>query len=219
MSSTPDYTLVIGTKNWSSWSLRPWLLMRQAELPFQEIEIPLRQPATAQEIARHSPSGKVPLLKLGEGFAVWDSLAIAELLAERHPGKALWPSDARARAEARAVSAEMHAGFQALRNEMPMDCLARFPAQAPSEAVARDIARIRSIWSGARSAYGARGPFLFGAFSIADAMYAPVVSRFRSYGVALSAEEQRYADAVWSLPAITRWLEDCAAWAKRTAHP
>jgi len=204
------YTLVIGTKTWSSWSLRPWLLMRQAEIPFEEIVIPLRQPDTAAQIARHSPSGKVPVLKRTDGDAIWDSLAIAEYLAEHHPDKALWPSEPRARAEARAISAEMHAGFAALRSELPMDCLARLSVQ-PTEAALRDIARIRSIWSGARAAYEARGPFLFGAFSIADAMYAPVVSRFVTYGVALAPAEQRYAETIWALPAIVRWLKECAA--------
>ena len=185
--STAPYTLVIGTKNWSSWSLRPWFLMRMAEIPFAEIEIPLRRPETAAAIARHSPSGKVPLLMLADGYAIWDSLAIAELVAERHPECALWPAAARTRAEARAISAEMHAGFQALRNEMPMDCLARTPITTPSEAVQRDIARIRSIWSGARAAYAAEGPFLFGRLSIADAMYAtthsllPKCARNRTY--------------------------------------
>jgi glutathione S-transferase len=212
MSAALD-TLVIGTKNWSSWSLRPWLLMRAAEIPFTEIEIQLRQPDSAAEIARHSPSGRVPVLKLAEGGTVWDSLAIAETLAERHPDKALWPREARARAEARAIAAEMHSGFQALRSEMPMDCLAHMPVTQPSEAVQHDITRIRSIWSGARAAYGAGGPFLFGPFSIADAMYAPVVSRFRTYGVSLGPEEQRYAETVWTLPAMTRWLADCAIWA------
>jgi glutathione S-transferase len=214
--SASAYTLVIGTKNWSSWSLRPWFLMRATGIAFTEIEIPLRQPDTAERIARHSPSGKVPLLKLADGYAVWDSLAIAELLAERHPEHALWPAAPRARAEARAVSAEMHSGFQALRNEMPMDCLAHTPVAEPSEAVQRDIARIRSIWSGARAAYGADGPFLFGRLSIADAMYAPVVSRFRTYGVALATEEQRYAETIWATPAMTRWLTDCAIWAATT---
>jgi glutathione S-transferase len=211
------YTLVIGTKSWSSWSLRPWLLMRQAALAFAEIEIPLRQPDTAALIAAHSPSGKVPLLKLSDGFMVWDSLAIAEFLAERHPERGLWPSEERARARARAISAEMHAGFQALRTEMPMDCLARHAASPPSEAVARDIARIRSIWTETRAAYGAAGPFLFGAFSIADAMYAPVVSRFLTYGVSLSPEEQRYAETIWALPAMAQWLAGCRP--ARAAHP
>jgi glutathione S-transferase len=210
MSTATAYTLVIGTKAWSSWSLRPWLLMRQAGIAFEEIEIALRQPETQARIAEHSPSGKVPLLKLGGGFIIWDSLAVAEFLAENHPEKRLWPDDGRARAEARAVCCEMHSGFQALRTEMPMDFAARHPTPALSEDALRDIARIRSLWTSARAAYGAHGPFLFGAFSIADAMYAPVVSRFRSYGIALSPEEQRYADRIWSLPAMADWLAAAA---------
>ena len=207
MSADAEYTLVIGTKAWSSWSLRPWLVMQVAAIPFREIEIGLRQADTATEIARYSPSGKVPVLLLSDGSAVWDSLAIAEFLAERHPQKRLWPDAPRARAAARAISAEMHAGFQALRNEMPMDVPARHAAPSLSEAARHDIARIRSIWSGALAAQG--GPFLFGAFSIADAMYAPVVSRFRSYGITLSPAEQSYADRIWSLPAMGHWLAAC----------
>jgi glutathione S-transferase len=212
-----SYTLVIGTKAWSSWSLRPWLVMTWAGISFEEIEIALRGPATETEIARHSPSGKVPVLKRSDGLTIWDSLAIAEYLAESHPEKRLWPAEARTRAEARAVSCEMHSSYQALRTEMPMDFAARHPTPALSEAALHDIARIRRIWTGARTAYGAQGPFLFGAFCIADAMYAPVVSRFRSYGIALSPDEQRYADGIWSLPGMRSWLQGCTAGAG--AHP
>ena len=217
MSAAAAYTLVIGTKAWSSWSLRPWLLMRESGLPFEEIEITLRQPTTPAAIARHSPSGKVPVLTLADGFSIWDSLAIAEFLAGRHPEKKLWPDEERARAEARSVSAEMHSGFPALRNELPMDFGARRETPALSEAASRDISRIRSIWTGARAAYAGRGPFLFGPFCIADAMYAPVVSRFRSYGIALSPEEQAYADRMWSLTGMQRWLEESTA--SPGAHP
>ena len=205
------YTLVIGDKNFSSWSLRPWLAMKATGIPFAEEPIRLRQPETKQAILRHSPAGKVPALKFG-GEVVWDSLAILEFLAERHPDKQLWPADALARAAARSISAEMHAGFSTLRNEMPMDLLARLPSPPIGEALASDIRRVVAIWNDARARFGSAGPYLFGAFSNADAMYAPVATRFRTYGVDLAAfgddgTAAAYADTILAMPAIAAWTE------------
>ena len=205
-----SYTLVIGNKNYSSWSLRPWLLMREAGLAFDEIRIPLRKPDTAARIREHSPTGRVPVLHAG-GLTIWDSLAIAEYLAERHPERALWPTDVDARAHARAVCAEIHSGFQALRTHMPMHCRARFPGVGRTLEVLTDIARVTDSWRECRARFGAGGPLLFGAFSIADAMYAPVVLRFQTYGVELDAVCRAYADAVLALPAMGRWLAEAEA--------
>ena len=209
------YTLVIGDKNFSSWSLRPWLAMRAAGIPFAEEHVRLRQKETKQAILCHSPSGKVPALKAG-GEVVWDSLAILEFLAERHPDKRLWPQDPAARAAARSISAEMHAGFATLRNDMPMDLLARLPVPPIGEALAAEIQRIVAIWIEARARFGAGGPYLFGAFTNADAMYAPVVTRFRTYGVDLAAfgddsTASAYAGAILAMPPIAAWTEGAAA--------
>lgn len=214
-ATDPRYTLVIGTKNWSSWSLRPWLLMRVAGIPFAEVEIPLRETGSPAALARHSPTGLVPVLKVAGGPQVWDSLAIAEYLNECHPDRRLWPDGRSARAHARSVSAEMHAGFATLRREMPMDILGRYPGTVQSTATAGDIARICALWREARADYAQTGPFLFGQFSIADAMYAPVVTRFITYGVSLGPTEQAYADTIASLPAMAEWRAACAAWAAR----
>lgn len=180
-----DVVLIIGDKPWSSWSLRPWLAAKVAAIPFREIEVKLRQPGTAREIARHSPSGRVPALHHG-ALRIWDSLAICEYLAELAPSAGLWPADAKARAVARAISAEMHSGFHALRTEFPMEFNARIGGRVPSEAAKADIARVTAIWRVTRREFGAAGPFLFGAFTIADAMYAPVATRFRTYGMDLA---------------------------------
>ena len=201
--------LVIGDKRYSSWSLRAWLGLRHAGLPFQEIKVKLRQPDTRAQILPHSPSGKVPLLKHG-GIVVWESLAILEYLAELVPSARLWPSDPAARAEARAVAAEMHAGFVALRRDMPMDCTSRLTVAATDE-VKADIARIVDIWHDCRRRRGSGDRFLFGSFGAADAMFAPVVSRFVTYGVELPAEAAVYRDAVMALPALREWVEGAAA--------
>ena len=204
--------LVIGNKNYSSWSLRPWLALTEAGIAFEERRIVLDQPQTKVEILRHSPSGKVPCLIDGE-LVVWDSLAICETANERYAGGALWPADADARARARAVSAEMHSGFAALRTHMPMDIRSRDPERGASAQqrtdVATDIARIQAIWSDCLERRG--GPLLFGAFSIADASFAPVVTRFRTYGVELPAPLARYAETVLGLKAMQRWVEAAAA--------
>jgi glutathione S-transferase len=160
-----DYTLVIGDKNLSSWSLRPWLAMKQCGIPFAEECIRLRQPDSKAEILRRSPSGKVPALKTGTGV-VWDSLAILDYLAERHPERNLWPEDDAARVMARSISAEMHSGFAALRNDMSMDLLSKLPAPPISAALEADIRRIAAIWQEARARFGRGGPFLFGLFSV-----------------------------------------------------
>ncbi|ALG70147.1 glutathione S-transferase [Azospirillum thiophilum] len=201
-----DMTLVMGNKAYSSWSLRPWLAMKQAGLPFAETVIPLRQPDTAARIAAHSPSGRVPCLLDGD-LVLWDSLAICEYVAELAPGAGLWPADRAARAVARAVSAEMHSGFVSLRTTMSMDLRRDRKGEGMTEATAADIARIEALWADARTRFGgpAGGPFLFGAFTIADAMFAPVVTRLETYGVAVSPETRAYMDAVLALPAMREW--------------
>jgi glutathione S-transferase len=197
-------TLVIGNKNYSSWSLRPWLAMKQAGLDFAEVRIPLDTPTTDQEIRRYSPSGRVPVLRQGN-LTVWESLAICEYIAECFAPK-LWPEDTVARALARSVSAEMHAGFVNLRETMPMDCRARHPGFEANPRVQADIARITAIWHECRHNFGSGGDLLFGHFTIADAMFAPVVSRFVTYDVKLDSVAQAYAEAVWALPAMQEWL-------------
>ncbi len=201
--------LHIGNKSYSSWSLRPWLLLTHAGIPFEERVIPLDQSSSAADIAAVSGAGRVPVLVDGS-LTVWDSLAICEYLAERFPEKALWPRDAAARAVARAVSAEMHSGFTALRSACPFKVRETI-AYAPSPEVQADVRRITAVWEDCRQRFGGGGPFLFGGFSIADAYYAPVVSRFRTYGMALSGASAAWADAVWSLPAYERWRQGAAA--------
>lgn len=198
-------TLVIGNKNYSSWSLRPWLAMKHFGLEFEEIRIPLYAPESGQEIQSYSPSGKVPVL-LHEDVIVWDSLAICEYLAEQFPA-IRWPKDVRARAIARSISAEMHAGFQDLRQNLPMNCRARFPNEVRTPGVQNDIHRITAIWRDCRQTYGTNGPMLFGDFTLADAVYAPVVLRFRTYSVPLDDLCQEYVDAVLALPALQAWVK------------
>lgn len=202
-------TLVIGNKNYSSWSLRPWLAMKQAGLDFAEVRIPLDTPETRSQILQYSPTGRVPVL-IHDDLTVWDSLAICEYLAEQFVGRWL-PEGREARAIARSVSAEMHSGFSHLRQHMPMDCRARLPGQGRAPGVQSDIDRITEIWQTCRQQFGASGDFLFGQFTIADAMYAPVVSRFVTYGVELNEIAQAYADVIWALPAMQEWLTAAAA--------
>lgn len=198
-------TLVIGNKAYSSWSLRPWLAMKQLGLAFEEILIPLDQPETKAAVARHSPTGKVPLLKDG-AISVWESLAILEYLNETYAGGRLWPADPAARAYARAVSNEMHAGFVPLRGALPMNVRRPIGALPLSPEVEANIARIQAIWTHARQTWGQGGPFLFGAFSAADAMFAPVVYRFHHYAVAVSPLVRSYMDAIRALPAMQEWV-------------
>ena len=196
--------LVIGNKNYSSWSLRPWLLMRVLDLPFEELLIPLYAPDSKAKLLSHSPSGKVPTLIDGP-LVIWDSLAIVEYLAEHYPGVAVWPADGEARAVARCVAAEMHSGFSALRTHMPMNLRDSHPGKGQTPEVLADIARIVEVWSDCRSRHAAAGPFLFGVFSAADAFYAPVVTRFLTYAVPLLPICREYVEAVRSLPAMAAW--------------
>jgi glutathione S-transferase len=204
------YTLVIGNKNYSSWSLRAWLLMKHADIPFEEVRIPLYVAGSKESLRKYAPSGKVPVLMDG-GLAVWDSLAIAEYLAERHPDQRLWPQGRAERAVARSISAEMHSGFTPLRSNMSMNCRGSFPGVGRTVEVAADIERIQRMWTDCRERFGAAGPFLFGDFSIADAMYAPVVLRFRTYAVQLTPVARQYADTVLGLPALQDWVEAAKA--------
>jgi glutathione S-transferase len=205
-----DYTLIIGNKNYSSWSLRPWLLMRHAGLRFREVRIPLYTDESKTQIRTYSPSGKVPCLIDG-ALSIWDSLAICEYVAERHPDLALWPEEVQKRAVARSMSAEMHSGFQHLRSNMSMNCRGHFPGVGRTVEVAGEIERIQRSWAEAREKHGAGGPFLFGRFGIVDAMYAPVVLRFRTYAVQLQAACRAYADAIVGLPAMQQWLAEAQA--------
>ncbi|MBP6654030.1 MAG: glutathione S-transferase family protein [Propionivibrio sp.] len=194
--------LVVGDRNYSSWSLRPWLVLKQSGLPFEEISIRLRERNTRTEIFKHSPSGKIPCLVDG-GTVVWDSLAICEYIAEKAPS--MWPTDSRSRAEARSISAEMHSGFVALRHVLPMDIAASKPFVARTADVDGDIARIIEIWEGCRSRFVDAGPFLFGRFTIADAMFAPVVWRFLTYEIELPAASRKWVEAMLALPAMQEW--------------
>lgn len=198
-------TLILGNKNYSSWSLRPWIAMRHAEIDFDEMVIPLYEPGSREKILSHSPSGKVPCLIDG-GVTVWESLAILDYLADKFPEKNLWPADQKARGLARAVSAEMHAGFGPLRQHCPMN-MRRDPAKKRelTPDVEKDVARIEAIWNECRGKFGSGGDFLFGAFSNADAMYAPVVSRFATYGISVGPAARAYMDAVMALPAWREW--------------
>jgi glutathione S-transferase len=200
------YTLVIGNKNLSSWSLRPWLALKTAGVPFAEIQVRLDQPETRASIAQYSAAGKVPVLKIeedGKTLTVWDSLAICETIAERHPDAQLWPADPAARALARSYAAEMHSGFVDVRQNLPMDFARRLPTPVLDEATNKQVARIINAWETALADNG--GDFLFGTFSIADCMYAPVVSRFVTYGIDLPAASAAYVARMMALPALKEW--------------
>ncbi len=205
----PPLQLVIGNYNTSSWSLRAWLALRLARLAFTEIRIPLRRADTSAAIRRYSPSGKLPVL-LVEGMPVWDSLSIAELVAELEPS--IWPLDAARRAEARSISAEVHSGFADLRRLMPMDVVSRFspPGRLPRR-LAEDIARVSAIWRSCRDRHGADGPFLFGSFSLADVMMAPVASRLVTHAVPMDPALDDYVDSVMSWPDMVIWRDEAAA--------
>jgi len=201
--STP--TLVIGNKAYSSWSLRPWLLMKHAGLAFDEVRIPLYRQGSKEKILGYSPAGRVPVLVDG-GVTVWDSLAICEYLAEKHPGKRLWPADPQARANARSISAEMHSGFVNLRSQMAMNVRRRMPGRGRTPEVLPEISRVQAMWNDCRARFGASGPFLYGEFSVADAMYAPVVSRFYTYEVELEGGAREYAEFVYALAVMQEWI-------------
>ena len=209
--------LYIGNKNYSSWSMRPWVLMRQFGLPFDEVMVRFDSFDPGSQFKRSvgavSPTGKVPVL-VDEGFIVWDTLAIAEYLAERFPEQALWPRDRLQRARARSLCAEMHSGFGALRNHCPMNIEASLPevgqqVLASQPAVVADLARVQALWGEALAASG--GPFLFGEFSITDAYYAPVVARLRCYGLPVNAACQAYMDQVWAAPGVAAWVAEALA--------
>jgi glutathione S-transferase len=200
-----DLTIYLGNKNYSSWSMRPWLVLKQIGVPFDEVVVPLYEPTTRATILKFSPSGRLPALQHGT-LTVWDSLAICEYLADSFPTFQLWPKDPGARAVARAVSAEMHSGFVALREHLPMNVRSSFPERGVTPDVQADINRIMAIWRDCRARFGADGEFLFGHFTIADAIYAPVVSRFRTYKIDLEREAEAYCDAISALPAMQEWI-------------
>jgi glutathione S-transferase len=200
--------LVIGNKNYSSWSMRPWLAMRANDTAFEEIFIPLYtdNPADKARILSFSPAGKVPTLIDGD-VTIWDSLAIIEYLAERFPEKKFWPEDRAARAHARSISAEMHSGFLPLRGECGMNLHRPIGAIKLSADARANAARIEEMWLDCRERYGAQGPFLFGAFTAADAMFAPVVHRFRTYAIPLAPEAKAYMETMMALPAFAEWTK------------
>ncbi|MBW4616663.1 MAG: glutathione S-transferase family protein [Desmonostoc vinosum HA7617-LM4] len=199
-------TLVIGNKNYSSWSLRAWLAIKQSGLEFEEVCIPLYISDYSTKVRQYSPSGKVPVL-LHDTQTIWDSLAICEYLAEAFPHQHLWPEDKTARVFARCISAEMHAGFQKLRQNMPMNCRVKYPGKGLALGVQKDIDRITSIWQESRQKFGAGGDMLFGDFTIADAFFAPVVLRFVAYDVQLDAVSRDYVEAVLALPTMQEWIQ------------
>jgi glutathione S-transferase len=206
--------LVIGDKAYSSWSMRPWVLLTELGIPFEEVQVYFDEVGdhiTVRDIEKWSPTGKVPSLWLnhagGTRENVWDSLAIMETAHELHPNKGVWPSDAAARRRARAISAEMHSGFTALRGNMVCNVVKRFPGKGMNPAVQKDIDRISEIWAECRATYGAGGPFLFGRYCAADAMYAPVATRFHTYDVALQGIALEYQQAVLQSASMVKWVE------------
>jgi glutathione S-transferase len=208
-SRMAQYTLIVGTRQWSSWSLRPFVAMMATGAPFETVVIRLRQtdsPTTREQILPHSPSGRVPVLKIAENgktLTVWDSLAICETLAERHPEADLWPRDADARAIARAYACEMHSGFPDVRDQLDLAFASKLPLPDLRENTRTQIARIIDAWEWALKTYG--GEFLFGGIGVADCMYAPVVSRFETYGVDVSPSVHAYMDRMLALPAMQEW--------------
>ncbi len=202
--------LIIGNKNYSSWSLRAWLLPAVHDISFEEVRISLSLPDTSAEIAQYSATGKVPVLYDSE-LVVWDSLAICEYISERYLAGKGWPKDIKMRAEARACSAEMHSGFFIVRRQMPMNCRATNRTVALTAELQKEIARIDSMWSILRGKYSSLGPWLFGEFSIADCMFAPVVMRFNTYGVPVSDISREYMKTMMLQEKIQKWMEQAAA--------
>jgi glutathione S-transferase len=196
--------LIIGNKNYSSWSLRPWIAMKVAAIPFEETVIPLYEPGSREQVLKFSPAGKVPVLIDGD-MHVWESLAILEYLAEKFPKAELWPADARARSHARVVANEIHGGFMPLRRNCPMNMWLPPKKRPQGDEVLDNVRRIDALWSDCRARFGQNGPFLFGAFGAADAMYAPVVARLHSYGLGVGEVARTYMDAVMALPAWREW--------------
>ncbi len=199
--------LIIGNKNYSSWSLRPWILLKEVGIAFEEVRIPLFQAGYKSEILKHSPSGKVPALRAGS-VTVWDSLAICEYIAELYPEKGCWPDDREARALARSVSHEMHSGFFEIRNALPMNCRKQTEMSNISSELQSEIDRISEIWGSCRHLFSKEGDFLFGRFSTADAMYAPVVLRFNSYGIKIGDSQRAYMETIMSLGSMQEWLAE-----------
>lgn len=197
--------IYLANKNYSSWSMRPWLALKQTGAAFSEEVVPLDQPTTREEILKRTPSGKLPALQDG-GVVVWDSLSIGEYLAERFPDAGLWPAEVAARALARSVSAEMHSGFMGVRLNMPMNMRASKPGKGMAAGVQDDINRISAIWRTCRERHGKGGAFLFGAFSMADCMFAPIVSRFTTYQVQLDEVSEAYRQAVFNHPPFQEWM-------------
>jgi glutathione S-transferase len=215
MGDMADLTLCIGNKNYSSWSLRPWLALKHAGAAFEEILIPLTRPESPELLRRHSPSRRVPVLSHG-ALVLWESMAICEYAAELFPAARLWPEDREARAVARTVANEIHGGFADLRRHMAMDIRSRWPLGERLKAAQSDVERVWQIWRDCRDRYGSRGvhgagPYLFGGFSIADAMFAPVATRFVTYGVPLDAVCGGYVEAITALPAMKEWTAAAAA--------
>lgn len=202
-------TLVIGNKAYSSWSLRPWLALRHAGAEFAEVLVPLRQPDTKATLLSHAPNGKAPSLRHGD-LVVWDSLAICEYVNELFPAAQLWPADPAARAVARSVAAEMHSGFPDLRKNLFMDTRNSHHRPDRVAAAQSDIDRVLALWADCRTRFGAGGPFLFGDFTIADAMFAPVATRLRTWNVPLDAMSAAYVDTIYALPAMQDWLRAAA---------
>lgn len=202
-----EIIIYLGSKNVSSWSLRAWLMLLQTGADFDAAFIPLDQADTKEKIAKISPSGKIPVLKHDDTL-IWDSLAIGEYLAEVFPHVHLWPEDSKMRAYARSISCEMHSGFQMLRKHLPFDSQARFANYVIPDEALPDIARIIHIWTDCRQRYASKGPLLFGKFTIADAMFAPVVNRFVTYNVAIPEIVQEYVDTVMALPEMKMWCHD-----------
>lgn len=212
----PGLTLIIGNKNYSSWSMRPWVALTAFGIPFQEVRVLLDQPDTASRIAEYSAAGRVPVLIAGE-MTIWDSLAICEYLAEQFPEKHLWPQDVAARAMARSVSAEMHSGFPGLRSAMSMNIRLNRPGRGRTPEAQGDIGRVSEIWEECLSRFG-HHQFLFGDFSVADAFFAPVVMRFRSYAVSLAPALQAYCERVEAHPAVARWVVEALAETENAAR-
>lgn len=200
-----DLTIYVGNKNYASWSLRAWLALKATGVPVEEVVIPLLVPGSKETLLKYSPSGRVPALHHGD-IVVWDSLAICGYLTEHFPAAGLWPDDPKAKAVARSISAEMHAGFPALRREFPMNIRSSFPGREISAEAQADINRVMAIWRQCRTRFGeGNGDFLFGRFTIADAMYAPVVTRFRTYKIDLEREAEAYCDTITAMPAMQEW--------------
>ena len=207
MSENVRPTLIIGNKNYSSWSMRGWLVLSHLKMDFDVIRVPLFTNNYKETLLRYSPAGLVPVF-IDQSTVIWDSLAICEYVAESHPE--LWPADRAVRALARSICAEMHSGFVALRSELPMNCRASQRSVSISSDARRDVERVCTIWSSCRSSFGDNGDWLFGAFSIADVMYAPVASRFRTYDIALPEAAADYRDTVLNHPGVRQWYADSA---------